>query len=204
MFLVYWVFAAVLLHILRPDMDPLARTTSEYVVGPYGWIMTPTFFALALALVAVGRGLQQTLAPSRAKRIGVVLVYVAVVGIAVAGVFPGLIGPPQPPPPYDQATMAAYIQKAGPMHDLGGMVAFLALAIALPVLSHHFKLQRDWSPVFGLARALAYLYVAALVGIFVVAALPEIGFLGLGQRILIGAMIVWLVVVGRNLTQPLG
>ncbi len=199
--LAYWVAALVILHIIRPDMDPLARAMSEYVVGPYGWIMTTTFFALAISIVAVALGLQSSLSVSRGKQIGLVLLYVSSAGIAVAGVFPGLIGPPQPPPPYDLATMAAYIEEAGPMHDIGGMVAFLALAVALPVVSNRFSQDKFWSPIAEISRGLAYLYIGGLVALFIVAGVVGPGLLGLAQRIFMAAMIAWMIIVARRLGQ---
>lgn len=54
-------------------MSPLSRTMSEYVLGPYGWLMTSTFFALALAVAAVALGLHRSLSPARGARIGVLL-----------------------------------------------------------------------------------------------------------------------------------
>lgn len=199
--LAYWLAASVLLHFIRPDMDPLARTMSEYVVGPNGWIMTTTFFALALSITAVAVGIQRSLTPSGRKSVGVGLLLVASTGIAVAGVFPGLIGPPQPPPPYDQATMAAYIEEAGPMHDVGAMVAFLGLAVALPLISNRFSQEQHWSDIAGTAQALAYLFVAGLIALFIIAGVVGSGLLGLVQRIFMVAMIAWMIVVARRLIQ---
>jgi hypothetical protein len=38
----YFVAVIVAMHFLRPD-NPLTHTTSEYAVGPYGFLMTSAF-----------------------------------------------------------------------------------------------------------------------------------------------------------------
>src|SRR6185436_18104054 len=54
---VYYASAIVLLHILRTDFDPGYRYLSEYARGPYGALMTSTFFALSAGSLAVSLGL---------------------------------------------------------------------------------------------------------------------------------------------------
>ena len=54
---VYYAIAIVLLHILRTDFDPKYRYLSEYVNGPYGGLMTSTFFVLSLGSLALLFGL---------------------------------------------------------------------------------------------------------------------------------------------------
>lgn len=42
--------AAVLaLHVLRPDLEPASHRLSEYAIGPWGWLTTSVFAALAVA-----------------------------------------------------------------------------------------------------------------------------------------------------------
>src|SRR6266702_3274230 len=53
----YFFVAVVTLHFLRPDYDPVKRAVSNYAIGPYGFLMTTAFFALALSLFALALGL---------------------------------------------------------------------------------------------------------------------------------------------------
>ncbi len=46
----YFVIVIVSLHFLRPDLNPISHPTSEYAVGPYGFLMTITLFLFALSL----------------------------------------------------------------------------------------------------------------------------------------------------------
>ncbi len=41
----------VVLHLLRPDLDPYNRAISEYVNGPHGALMAITFFSQSLGLL---------------------------------------------------------------------------------------------------------------------------------------------------------
>ena len=40
----YFAVIIVVLHFLRPDLNPISSPTSEYAVGPYGFLMTSAFF----------------------------------------------------------------------------------------------------------------------------------------------------------------
>ena len=55
----YFVVIIVALHVLRPDLNPIQRPTSEYAVGPYGWLMTSAFFSMSVASWALVFGLYQ-------------------------------------------------------------------------------------------------------------------------------------------------
>jgi hypothetical protein len=45
------------LHFLRPDLNPISTPTSEYAVGPYGFLMTSAFFGMSLGSFALVIGL---------------------------------------------------------------------------------------------------------------------------------------------------
>src|ERR1700746_2469301 len=54
---IYYVGSIVLLHVLRTDYDPGSRYLSEYVVGPYGALMSSTFFLLRFGSFALACGM---------------------------------------------------------------------------------------------------------------------------------------------------
>src|SRR5262245_47383890 len=49
----YYVIVGAALHFLEPEYDPRYRFMSEYAWSAHGWLMTTTFFVLALALFTV-------------------------------------------------------------------------------------------------------------------------------------------------------
>jgi hypothetical protein len=67
----YFTFIIIALHFLRPDLDPFSRPTSEYAVGPYGFLMTSAFFSMSLASFALVIGLYQGVSQLARCRIGI-------------------------------------------------------------------------------------------------------------------------------------
>ena len=55
--IIYYAAAIALLHILRTDFNPGYRYLSEYARGPYGALMTSTFFVLSAGSLALLLGL---------------------------------------------------------------------------------------------------------------------------------------------------
>lgn len=53
----YFAVIIVVLHVLRPDHNPIRQPTSEYAVGPYGSLMTSAFFSMSVASLALAFGL---------------------------------------------------------------------------------------------------------------------------------------------------
>jgi hypothetical protein len=69
----YFTLFIVALHFLRPDLNPLSRPTSEYAVGPYGFLMNSAFFSMSLATFALVIGLYQGVSQPARSRIGLAL-----------------------------------------------------------------------------------------------------------------------------------
>jgi len=44
----------VLLHIIKPDVNPVWQPISEYALGSFGWIMNGAFFLLGVSFLSLG------------------------------------------------------------------------------------------------------------------------------------------------------
>jgi hypothetical protein len=77
------VAAVLALHALRRGLEPASHRLSEYAIGPWGWLMTSAFAALAVALWLLRRAL-----PAAAARPVRVLLTVATIGFTLSAVFP--------------------------------------------------------------------------------------------------------------------
>ena len=55
--IIYFFVVVIILHFLRPEYNPVNHAVSNYAVGPYGYLMTFAFYALALSLLALAFGL---------------------------------------------------------------------------------------------------------------------------------------------------
>jgi hypothetical protein len=75
--------AVLALHAVRPDLEPASHRLSEYAVGPWGWLMTAAFLALAAGMWLLRRALPAAgrLRPVRA------LLAVAAVGLVLSALF---------------------------------------------------------------------------------------------------------------------
>src|SRR5678816_4688127 len=132
---VYYASAIVLLHILRTDFDPGYRYLSEYASGPYGALMTSTFFALSAGSLALSLGLWRSVS-SKPRFLPGLLVWLIWAGaVFLAGIYTGdLQGMPR--------------TQIGKIHDQMGMIAFPSATLALPLLSLALRWEKGWRSVW--------------------------------------------------------
>lgn len=119
---VYYAGAILALHLLRIDLDPGYRYLSEYAVGPYGALMTSTFFVLSAGSLALAIGLWRSVS-SRMRFLTGLLFWLTWAGaVLLAGVFTGdLQGSPH--------------TRIGQIHDRMGMIAFPCASVAMALIS---------------------------------------------------------------------
>ena len=178
----YFCITVVALHFLRPDYDPIRRFMSEYAVGPYGVLMTSAFFGMSLGSLALVIGLYQGVPPP-GRSIGLVLLGIWGVGVLFAGLFPSdLKGAPE--------------TRSGNIHNLVSLVGFLSVVPATILVSWRFKQDEKWHSFHGPALILALVMLSALIGFFLPAAAE---FVGLSQRIFVGAVLTWLLLTAARL-----
>jgi hypothetical protein len=181
----YFVLVIVVLHFLRPDYHPLRQPTSDYAVGPYGFLMTTAFFSMSVATVALIVALRQGVPPAARSRAGLVFLGLWAVGVLVAMTFPtDLDGAPQ--------------TVSGTIHQINGPLAFLSLAAGAILVSRRFKHDADWRPVYRptLGLALLLLVEFAATG----AALSTgAGLGGLFQRLLLVTLLAWFFMTATRL-----
>lgn len=173
--------AVVILHVLRPELNPITHAVSNYAIGAFGLLMTVAFFTLALSEFALALGLARSLVASTQARISVLLLRFAGAGMVVTGIFPGDVKSPHPP-----GTLPSLI------HWIGAGSSFLSLMIAAFLLSNCFKMDTHWQGFYRPSFVLSVTIVLALAvfGLFV-----SIGWVGMGERIYIAASVLWLLYV---------
>lgn len=177
--IVYFVVAVVVLHVLRPEYNPINHAVSNYAVGPYGYLMTAAFYALALSIFALALGLARSMVLTNRARLAVLLLNIASVGMIVMGIFPGDVHALHPP-----ATIT------GVVHWTAAGVSFSSIMIAAFLLSNCFKTDERWQAFQRPALANAMAMVVALLAYGVLALF---GWIGIGQRIYISVSLMWLV-----------
>ena len=172
----------VVLHLRRPDLDPLRHVLSEYANGPLGVVMTAVFYAVGLACMALGWRLRTALRWRGVTVATPVLLLVAGVGMVAAGAFE--VGLPGAPDTVDET-----------VHSLASIGAFVAVVVAMALFAVACGHDPDWTGFRPAATVLAVLAIAA-------AALSPLAdgtpWTGVAQRVLAGAVVLWLVLIARG------
>ncbi len=174
------IAALVLLHILRPDLEPSRRRLSEYAVGEFGFLMTTAFLASAGGLLALAHSMQGLAKRSRWLRL-------AQTGLILAGITNGLMAvfAAQPWPAGTSGNAA--VGSTAWIHDRLAM--FHALCWSGVALVTPLGLS---GAIPGRSRAL----LSASLGGFILFGLTArvlvpLSYVGVTQRIWIGAVLVW-------------
>jgi hypothetical membrane protein len=146
---------------LRAGYDPATTPISELLLGDAGWLESVAFVASGLLIVAFAFGLRTALREGRGARWGPILIGVAGLGLAIAGVLlpdPAFGYPPGTPggPPQSAASWHSTV------HTLAAFAIFGALPVAAVILSRRFRSAgaAPWS-LYSLASGVAMLVTFA-------------------------------------------
>lgn len=183
------LFAAIctLAQFLRTDLDWLQTPLSFYLLDPHGLWVRAGYFALALALVALGCGWYLELSPQARSAAPLLLFVCAGVALAVTAVAEtGRRGQP--------ATLETLV------HGLAAQAAFLCVTTAMLLQAWRLRADPRWRRRFATAFALA---VVAFIGLWVHALWREAPR-GLSQKIEIGLILLWLGVAAQRLRKGAG
>ncbi|MDA0563161.1 DUF998 domain-containing protein [Streptomonospora sp. S1-112] len=143
--------------VTRDGFDFTRNALSQLSLGGAGWIQVATFLLTGVLLIAGAVGMHRVLDGAPGGRWAPRLVAVFGASFLLAAVFPADPGAgfPEGAP----AGQAAALSASGALHMLSGMVGYLALSAAFPVLARHFAARgrRGWA----LASRLAPVIVVA-------------------------------------------
>lgn len=155
-----------LLHVVSPEVDPVARAVSEYALGEFGWLATVRAVAQALGPIALAVAL-------RRERVGALLLRVF-----------GLLKLAMLLFPVD--ALGAPVTSPGLMHNLLGNVTFFLFPVAALLLFQPLRRRGSrLAPLFAVALAIATAGVLAA---------SAVGGFGLAQRGYLTLCAVWLLV----------
>ena len=180
---VYYATAIGLLHVLRTDFNPGYRYLSEYAVGPYGALMTSTFFALSAGSLALSFGLWRSVSSKWRFLPGLFLWLTWTCAVFFAGIYTGdLQGGPR--------------TRIGQIHDQMGMIAFPSATLAVPLLSLALRFEKRWRSVW---RSTIFLSVTVVVCFLALDRFGQMGLGGLDQRVFLATTLIWMWVLGRKI-----
>lgn len=171
-FLIFTVLV-IALHVLRPQVNPLSQTISDYAVGSDGFLMTIAFLLRALGAICLTMGLAVGTTRSSRSWVGLVVLALFAACSFLVAIFP------------------ASPEVASPqlrIHSLSALLGFSSIAIAALVWAQRLRKEvlRRKSALASFVLGLCMLF--SLVGLLVSPA----GFTGLAERVLEVVMILWL------------
>lgn len=171
-----------LLNLLQRDRyDAVRQAMSELALGRDGWLMAVAFTALGagsslIALIVRRVSARPVVAPALLALTGLLSLASAVFRTDADGA---------PPTFHGQAHMAA------------GVANFVLLLIALPAAALAFRRSPAQRPL--VAPTMLIWLVAAVT--FLLLPLWAQSYLGVGQRVFVGACVLWLALVGWRATR---
>ena len=181
----YFVIVIIIFHFLRPELSPIGRPTSEYAVGPYGFLMTTAFFSMSAASFSLLVGLHKGIASPAQSRIGLFLLGIWGVGVLVAMTF--RIDPE-----------GSELTTAGTIHRINGPLSFLSLTLSAFLISRSFRRDVNWQPFYHSALTLSLIMIAMFI-ITGVNVTVETGFGGLCQRTFLVVFVTWFILTTLHL-----
>ncbi len=178
----------IVLHVARSDIDWTRHYVSDFANGPLGWIFVLGVLVHGVGNLALSLGLRSSLDPGRLRTWAVVLLAMAVAGIAAAALFP-----------IDSALSAP--SWAGLAHFAVVSVSFPLELVALFLFSAAFARHARWRPYRGSSFVLAATSAVALTGFLFAVLLNQMP--GLAERLALTSFLVWEFWAAFHLAGPL-
>jgi hypothetical protein len=177
-----WLAIIVLLHFIKPALDPRTRMISEYARAPKGWIMQVAFYCMAASCLAFALS-AWTLLP----HLGLALLAICGLGFAGAGLFvtdPVLI------------TQGANT-PSGVLHTVFAFIVIMLFPVTATLVGVGMTANAAWASVHAWLPFLSAFTWAGLLGFVVAAAVGrkrEQTPVGYSQRVMVLTYTVWLLV----------
>ena len=180
-----FVTSVAVMHVVQPELPPVDVAVSYYLNGRWGWWLGAGLVALGIGSVSLAVALRRAV-PSVGGP-GFWLLVIWGMGAVLGGIFP--------PDPYGHWDRPPSI--AGMVHGVSALLAFVAFPAAAWLLSRRLAVHPRISARAPLLEKLAGACAACLIVFFACLApvfqdrAPYV--LGLVERVLITAVVAWLV-----------
>jgi hypothetical protein len=187
--IVVYVFLDAIAQLLPPHYSPISQAESDLAVGPFGYIMTVNFLVRGLLSLSFLYGFTAATTIGRRTRLGVLFLGVWAVGAFVLAAFPTDVGTGP--------------TVHGTVHLVTALVAFLAGAVGILLLSVHFTEEPRLAAFRTPALLLSILGFIALLAMFLGDGRPRIGdeVGGLLERIFLGLVLLWMALVSLHMLR---
>jgi hypothetical protein len=185
----------VMLHVLKPEIDPSWNFISEYQVGRFGWLMSLAFVSLGSSCVFLAISLWKEV--NLAGKIGTIMLLLSAIGMFIAAIFKT--------DPLN--TSPELVTNSGMLHQMGAMLDQIPFAVLLITIAlfrkKHWQINR-WMLIVSLILVwLGTIYFIASIRIN----FPADGkfgpnvLVGWQNRIMIVTQALWLILVAYEVNR---
>lgn len=196
---VAFVGLLLVLHIIKPGIDPSWRFISEYAIGDHGWILSLAFFALATSCAALAAAIRPDLR-TISGRIGMAGLLAMALGLIIAAVF---TTDPITTPPEAMTT-------TGKLHAFGGALG-MGMPVAIVLITWNLARHPRWSAArvpLIVTGVLAVAGTIAFIGALATLVPPDGRFgpdvpVGWPNRLEVLTTTLWLMTVAWHVAQGL-
>jgi hypothetical protein len=182
-----FILLFILLHLLKPEIDPTWQPFSYYLIGEYGWLMQTAFLVLGLSFFALSIGVFKGLGTWRAK-VGAFLLVLAGIGNVLCAIY-------YPDPMHAEPTVH------GQWHTIGLSLIGAALLGALFICLQFYR-QSDVSLFRGRVLFATVLFwaieISMIFGMLLYYDGPEGAMGGLGRLVILMSAI-WVIITANAL-----
>ncbi|MHB8566464.1 MAG: DUF998 domain-containing protein [Nitrososphaerales archaeon] len=191
--IILYVILDVIAQLLPPHYSPISQAESDLAVGPYGSIMTVNFLNRGILSIAFVYALYKTFEKETRRQYRTGLLSLGAWGIAslLLAVFPADVAPSQ-----------QTIHEA--IHLILAFLAFFGGAFGVLLLSINFAQNeklRSFKTVTLTISALALIFFLILFGMPFIAPHIVSRIEGLTERVFIGLVLVWILLVSLLLAK---
>ena len=176
--LAVFLAAGLALHLLRPDLDPVASQMSLYLIGPWGRLLQAAYVALSVAMVGLAWDAWRSADP--AARSAAPLLMFVLAGLCLSTTAYAWMDLPGAGPSLE-----------GLVHGISAQGAFLFATTAMVLQAMGFRRDPRWRTSAGWLLAWALACFAAIWTLALWRDLPR----GLAQKAVIALVVGWLAAV---------
>jgi hypothetical protein len=167
--------AAIALHLLRPELDPVRSQMSLYLIGPWGWLLQAAYVALSVAMLGLAWDAWRVVGPP--SRSAAPLLMFALAGACLSTTAYAWMDLPGAGPSLE-----------GLVHGISAQGAFLFATTAMVLQATCLRRDPRWR---AHARWLLPWALACFAAIWVLALWRELPR-GLAQKAVIALIVGWL------------
>lgn len=184
---IYLTLTLAAMHVVQPELDPMAHYVSEYAYGSFGVWLQVGYVIAGLGVLLLAVSAVSWLAGSRLwSVVAAGALALVATGLAATGLTR-----------IDLPVGGDIATTSGTLHELAGYVAILGLIVGGFSIAAALKRAGRPTPA-ATGRRYAWIVVAAVVATIV---LQRLDWAGLGQRIFLAVAFSWLVWVGIQVGQ---